>query len=308
MKTLTSIDQLSSLPGPLVLAIGVFDGVHLGHRAVIARALADAREIAGTAVLVTFDPHPARILRPEAGPLLLTCTRHKQLIIAELGVEHLLVIPFDWAFAATPAEDFIRRLAGAARPLSRICVGENWAFGKGRSGNLALMQTLGAELGFTAVGQPDVAVDGQPVSSTVIRSAVQTGDLASAARMLGRDFSILGTVVEGRKLGRELGFPTANLRSFNEQLPPDGVYAVTVSLPLPQGLAHGVANIGVRPTVSGEGERQCEVHLFDFTGDLYGAELEVSFHRFLRTERKFTSLEALQSQIAMDVVMAKGVA
>ncbi len=259
----------------------------------------------GTAIVVTFDPHPIRVLRPEKAPRLLTSTAHKVRLIRALGVRHLLVIPFDLAFAATPPDDFIRQLAAAGKPLREICVGHQWSFGKGRAGNLEMLARLGGELGFDEVGIHAVEVDGQIVSSTLIRSAVETGDLATAARLLGREYAILGTVVEGRRLGRTIGFPTANLRAHNEQFPPDGVYAVEV---LRNGDAprHGVANIGVRPTVAeAGGERLLEVHIFDFDDALYGADLEIVFRHFLRPEKKFPSLEALRAQIARDAEAAR---
>ena len=303
MRILHSITELSELPGPLVLAIGVFDGVHLGHRAVIQRALVDARTAGGTAVVVTFDPHPARVLRPEQSPLLLTCIQHKQQLISALGVENLLIVPFDKTVAAMEPSEFIREIATVAKPLLQICVGENWAFGKGRMGNIHLLKTLGEKMGFAAIGIPDVQMNERPVSSTAIRNAVQAGDITTAAKLLGRSFSILGTVVAGRKMGRTIGFPTANLATNNEQLPPNGVYAVTMQLRgshLP-----GVANVGFRPTLEDAGTRVCEVHLFDYTGDFYGEEVEVSFLRFIREERKFQSLDALRDQIAQDVTAAK---
>ena len=303
MRILHSIAELSELPGPLVLAIGVFDGVHLGHRAVIQRALTDARAAGGTAVVVTFDPHPARVLRPEQSPLLLTCIQHKQQLISALGVENLLIVPFDKTVAAMEPSEFIREIATAAKPLRQICVGENWSFGKGRTGNIHLLKILGEKMGFAAIGIPDVQMNERPVSSTVIRNAVQAGDITTAAKLLGRSFSILGTVVAGRKMGRTIGFPTANLATNNEQLPPNGVYAVTMQLRgkhLP-----GVANVGVRPTLEDAGARVCEVHLFDYTWDFYGEEVEVSFLRFIREERKFQTLDALRDQIAQDVTAAK---
>ena len=303
MRILHSIAELSELPGPLVLAIGVFDGVHLGHRAVIQRALTDARAAGGTAVVVTFDPHPARVLRPEQSPLLLTCIQHKQQLISALGVENLLIVPFDKTVAAMEPSEFIREIATAAKPLRQICVGENWSFGKGRTGNIHLLKILGEKMGFAAIGIPDVQMNERPVSSTAIRSAVQAGDITTAEKLLGRNFSILGTVVAGRKMGRTIGFPTANLATNNEQLPPNGVYAVTMQLRgnhLP-----GVANVGVRPTLEDAGARVCEVHLFDYTGNFYGEEVEVSFLRFIREERKFQSLDALRDQIAQDVTAAK---
>jgi riboflavin kinase/FMN adenylyltransferase len=301
---LRSIADLSSVPGPLFLAIGVFDGVHLGHQAVIRRALDDAQCSSGTAVVVTFDPHPVRVLRPEQAPRLLTSTAHKLRLIRDLGISQQLVIHFDSVFAATPPEDFIRALAAASRPLREICVGFEWSFGKARAGNLALLERLGTELGYSEIGVPAVEIDGEIVSSTLIRRAVEAGDLQRAARLLGREFTLLGTVIEGDRLGRTIGFPTANLSAHNEQYPPNGVYAVE-ALRGDQRL-QGVVNIGVRPTIkNASGERVLEVHLFDFDSDLYGEDLEVTFRQFLRPEQKFANLEALRAQIARDAKAAR---
>jgi riboflavin kinase/FMN adenylyltransferase len=301
---LRSINDLSRLPGPLFLAIGVFDGVHLGHQAVICRALEAARRDGGTAVVVTFDPHPVRVLRPEQAPRLLTSTAHKLRLIRDLGITRQLIIHFDRAFAATEPADFIRALAAAARPLREICVGFEWSFGKGRAGNLALLERLGAQLGFDEVGVPAVEVDGKIVSSTLIRRAVEAGDLAWAERLLGRPFTILGTVVEGDRLGRTIGFPTANLSAHNEQYPPNGVYAVEVQRGAEK--LRGVVNIGIRPTIAhASGERVLEVHLFDFQADIYGEDLEITFCQFLRPEQKFAGLDALRAQITRDLEEAR---
>ncbi len=306
MTALRSIPDLALLPGPLFLAIGVFDGVHLGHQAVLHRALDDARKAGGTAVAVTFDPHPVRVLRPEQAPRLLTSTPHKLQLIRGLGVAHILLIPFDHAFAATEPAAFIRALVAAAKPLREICVGFEWSFGKSRAGNLALLERLGAELGFAEVGVPAVEVNGEIVSSTLIRRAVEAGDLGRAARLLGREFTILGTVVEGDHIGKTLGFPTANLSAHNEQFPPDGVYAVEARRGA-QTLPAAV-NIGVRPTIkNASGERVFEVHLFDFDETIYGEDLEITFRAFLRSEQKFSSLDALRGQIANDIRQARAI-
>lgn len=305
MNVLRSISELSRLAGPVHLAIGVFDGVHLGHRAVLERAIISANESRGTAAVVTFDPHPAQVLRPDKAPALLTSTRHKLRLLAQLGVQHTLVIPFDLVFAATPPSEFIHQLADTCRPLRQICVGQDWAFGKGRSGNHSLLADLGTQYGFEAVGLSSVTVGGDPVSSTAIRGALQSGDLSAATRLLGRPFSIFSTVIQGNQLGRTIGFPTANLRPECEQLPPNGVYAVRVAV---DGREHaGVANIGLRPTVA-DGDKMplLEAHLFDFSGDLYGKDAEVHFLHFLRPEQKFPSLEALKTQIAADAAQARG--
>lgn len=304
MSALNSIAALAHLPGPLFLAIGVFDGVHLGHRAVLQRALDDARLAGGTVVAVTFHPHPIRILRPPVAPHLLTSTPHKIRLIRALGIDQILVIPFDETFAATPPEDFIREIAAAARPLREICVGFEWSFGKGRAGNLAMLDVLGHELGFDEIGVPAVKIDGEVVSSTLIRRAVEVGDFVTASRYLGREYTILGTVTAGAKLGRTIGCPTANLAAHNEQFPPNGVYAVEIARG--SETLRGVANIGVRPTIANaSGERVFEVHILDFAGDLYGENLEVSFRKFLRPEQKFASLDDLKAQIARDATAAR---
>jgi riboflavin kinase/FMN adenylyltransferase len=304
VNILPAVADLAQIQGPIILAIGVFDGVHLGHRAVIERALHDARAMNGTAVIVTFDPHPIRVLRPAEAPRLLTSTRHKIQLIRELGAKHLLIIPFNETFATTPPDRFIRTLAEACRPLREICVGHQWSFGKGRAGNLDLLKDLGDSLGFDEVGVHAVQVDRKIVSSTLIRNAVAQGDLAAAQRLLGRPFTVLGTVVAGDGRGRTLGFPTANLNTANEQFPPNGVYAATV---LRKGeKIPAVVNIGVRPTVAVQsGERLLEVHLLDFSGDLYGEELELGFGRHLRPEQKFASLDELRAQIARDAAVAR---
>jgi riboflavin kinase/FMN adenylyltransferase len=307
MHILQAIRQLADLPGPLFLAIGVFDGVHLGHQAVISTSARHAQEVGGTPVVVTFDPHPAKVLRPEEAPRLLTATQHKIALIRALGVAHLLVVKFDREFASTPPEEFVHQLVRHANPLREICVGHEWSFGKNRAGNLALLQKLGAEHQFNVVGIKPVAVNGTVVSSTAIRHAVETGDLHRAAEMLGREYTILGTVKRGAQLGRQLGFPTANLSAHSEQFPPNGVYVAEARLG--EEVFFGVANLGVRPTVSGgKPERLLELHLFDLDREIYGQDVEVRFTRYLRAEQKFEDLEALKAQIARDVEAARALA
>jgi riboflavin kinase / FMN adenylyltransferase len=304
MRVLRSIPELTQIPGPVFLAIGVFDGVHLGHQAVISTAARHAADAGGTAVVVTFDPHPAKILRPQESPRLLTATQHKIALIRALGVSHLLVLKFDRELASTSPTDFVRQLVAAAKPLCEICVGQEWSFGKNRAGNLALLKELGTQLNFNVVGVEPVTSDGTIVSSTAIRKAVEVGDFTNATRMLGRDYTILGTVEEGEHLGRSLGFPTANLSAHSEQFPPNGVYAA-------EGLlggktVQGVVNLGVRPTVAdGAAQRVLEFHLFDVDRDLYGEDIELRFLRYLRPERKFENLAALREQIGQDVATAR---
>lgn len=306
MDVLRSIPELSRLRGPIFTAIGVFDGVHLGHQAVICTSAEHARKAGGTPVVITFDPHPVKVLRPDKAPHLLTATQHKIALIRDLGVEHLLVVPFDPDFAATPPEGFVRQLVTHAKPLREICVGHEWSFGKNRAGNLALLQKLGAEHHFNVVGIKPVAVNGKVVSSTAIREAVKKGDFAKAAEMLGREYTILGTVKKGAQLGRTLGFPTANLSAHSEQFPPNGVYAAEAKLD--GEVMRGVVNLGYRPTVEqAKPERLLELHLFDVDRDIYGEDVEVRFVRFLRPEQKFGSLDELKAQIARDADAARRV-
>lgn len=308
MKVLHSISELAQVPGPVVLAIGVFDGLHLGHRAVLERAQEEASRIGGTAVPLSFDPHPARVLRPGNAPLLLTATEHKLRLLGGMGFSHTLLLPFDASMAATSADDFIGSLAGTARPLAAICVGHQWSFGKGRQGNLESLAKLGAQLGFAEIGVPELLREGEAVSSTRIRNAVAAGDFAQARLLLGRAYSVLGEVRHGRALGRTLGFPTANLDLFNEQLPPHGVYAVRVTGVAGEPARPGVANLGTRPTVSETAvPPTLEVHLLGFSGDLYGTILEVEFVSLLRHEQKFGSVELLRQQIQLDAARAASV-
>jgi riboflavin kinase/FMN adenylyltransferase len=304
MEILRSIPELSRLPGPLFLAIGVFDGVHRGHQAVISTSADHARAANGTPVVVTFDPHPEKVLRPHAAPHLLSATQHKIALIRALGVEHLLIISFDKQFAATEPEDFVQKLTAYSKPLREICVGHEWSFGKNRRGNLDLLKKLGANFDFDVVGIPPVTINGAVVSSTAIRKAIEKGDFAKAAEMLGREYTILGTVTQGDNLGKKIGFPTANLSAHSEQFPPNGVYAAEARV---DGELHrGVINLGVRPTVSdGKSERVLEIHLFDFNRDIYGRDVEARFLKFLRPEKKFENLDALVQQIRQDAERAR---
>jgi len=304
MKVLRAIDELSSLPGSTHLAIGVFDGLHLGHQAVIGRALESSSQNNGKAVVVTFDPHPVRVLRPEKAPRLLTSTRHKVKLIEKMGADAVLLLEFTLEFSKTPPRTFIQNLVRAAKHLDQICVGQEWTFGANRSGSIRLLEELAPFLGFHVASVPPVVVNERVVSSTLIRSAVECGDLESAAKYLGRDFTILGTVTEGRQLGRRLGFPTANLQAHNELFPPNGVYAAKAWFR--ESEYGGVVNIGVRPTIENEsGERLLELYLFDFDQQIYGEDVEVAFLAYLRPEQKFSGVGELQAQIQRDADKAR---
>jgi riboflavin kinase/FMN adenylyltransferase len=300
----TSAESLQHLPQPLHLALGVFDGVHVGHRAVIQSAQDSARQRGGSCGVVTFDPHPIRLLAPERAPRqLLASLDHKARLLQRMDMEFLLALNFDAALAALSAEEFIALLQNAGT-IASISVGEDWRFGKGRLGDVKFLRTMGERQCFTVNALPPVMHEGERISSTRIRQSIRDGALANAAAMLGRPYGIEGLVVKGQQLGRTIGFPTANLALGEEQLPPDGVWAVKVVHD--NDCWNGVANLGYRPTVDGT-RRVFEVHLFDVAPELYGKTLEVEFVRYLREERKFIDLEALRAQIRVDAIAAREV-
>ncbi|MEI8283850.1 MAG: bifunctional riboflavin kinase/FAD synthetase [bacterium] len=299
MRILHSIDELGEIGDLVVLAAGVFDGVHLGHQAVLRTAQSAAREIGGTAVALTFDPHPAAVLRPSEVPQLLTSTESKLSLFENLGIENTLVVRFDADFAATEASDFILQLTRATPHLAGICIGRGWMFGKNRSGNASLLREMGQGNGFFTTEVEPFKIGDAVVSSTLIRKALLEGDLRSAETMLGRNYSLSGVVLPGAQLGRKLGFPTANLGLNNELLPPNGVYVVRVNAS-GQSL-NGVANLGTRPTIGENSKRVLEVHILDFSGDLYGQKIDVQLLEFLRPEIPFENVNALKIQISKDV-------
>lgn len=306
MQTINHFNALRGVSGPFHLALGVFDGVHIGHQAVIALAVEAAREQGGVAGVITFEPHPIRVLAPQRAPRrILASIRHKEELLAKLGVELLVVIPFTRDFASQEAGDFLDDLAGAAPDLRTLAMGREWKFGQGRRGDVDLLRAFGNEHGVSVRSAESVRMDGELVSSTRIRQAIRDGNLDAVAAMLGREYSVLGTVQKGRQLGRTIGFPTANLKVHNEQLPPDGVWVVDAILQ--NGRRYrGAGNLGMRPTVEGEGgQRLLEIHLLDYEGDLYGEPIEVRFLHYVRGERAFDSLDALKTQIEQDVTFCR---
>lgn len=305
MQILRSIADLTAIPGPILLAVGTFDGLHLGHQALIRRVLDEADRISGTAVVMTFDRHPASLIRPDQAPSLLTRNATKLALLEELGVQVVLLLEFNEAIAAIPAEDFIQSLVISARPLSMICVGSQWSFGHGGVGNIPLLKQLGEEHAFSVTEIAPVNMEGIPISSTRIREAIASGNFKEVTACLGRSYLLCGKVVTGAGLGTKIGIPTANVDAKGMQLPPDGVYAVTVS----DGARSfsGVANIGVRPTVDRSARRTVEVHLFNVSENLVDKELCLEFVLFLRGEQKFSDLASLTAQIAKDCEKAKEV-
>lgn len=303
MKTFHHPEAFESGGRKVSLAIGMFDGVHLGHQQLIRQAVADAEQHEGLAAVVTFDRHPNSILAPERIPPLIYSPLQKLRALESLNVDATLIIPFTRAFSAQPGEAFIRLLAKDLGPLHSICVGNSFVFGHQRSGNVALLQQLGRELSFIVHGIAAVSLDGEVVSSTRIRETIRQGTFDGASQMLGRKYTLGGTIVRGDELGAKLGYPTANLEVNGRLVPPDGVYAVHAYL---DGIRHrAVANIGSRPTLKNPApEQRVEVHLLDFSGDIYGHEIEVAFVEKLRDEQKFASLEILREQIGRDIQTA----
>lgn len=285
---------------PICAAIGVFDGVHLGHREIIRRIREKAASVGGTSLVITFDKHPNAVVAPDRVPAIVSPLRQRLAILETLGVDAALVLPFDAALSRITGEDFIRHIASDLGSLRSLTVGEEFTFGHKRSGNVELLRRLGTELNFAVDPVDGIEFDGQRVSSTRIRELLQAADFDAAARLLGRRWTLVGDVVTGDQLGRKIGFPTANLETHGLVLPPFGVYAGRVSI---NGAVWKVAlNIGVRPTVSQPvPQLRVEAHLIDFSGELVGEELEIEILARLRAEMKFPSFDALRAQIAADV-------
>lgn len=305
MKVINKLSLMKKETRPVFLAAGFFDGIHLGHRKVIQRTIRDASKKGGKAWVLTFDRHPASVLKNKPVPLMLTSKEHKIILLEKMGLDGCIVMPFNRKLADTPPETFISHLLSAIPSIKGIYVGTNWRFGRKGQGTTELLKELGQKMGFSARIVSPALQDGRPISSTIVRKMIIKGDLAAAGKMYGRAFSILGTVVKGQTLGRKLGFPTANINPQNEVFPPYGVYAVTAVT----GRRHmeGVLNYGTRPTFNSgkQSSALIELHILNFKGELYGKLIEVFFHGRIRAEKRFPSESALQEQIEKDITMAK---
>lgn len=293
-----------------VLTIGNFDGVHLGHRAILDTVIGRARALGGEAVLYTFDPHPRKVLQPDRAPELLATMDQKIEILEGIGLDVLIVEPFDLEFARTPPEVFVRDHIHARIAPVEVYVGYDFHFGRDREGSMRLLTETGPRLGFSVTIIPEVTFAERDVNSTRIRALLRSGDVEEASRLLGRPFSVRGPVVSGMRRGRELGFPTANLSTENEIMPGSGVYVCAVRF-LDEGtpgrgdVVPAVTNVGHRPTFDDRQGLIAEAHLIDFTGDLYGRQIELVFLARLRAELRFDGPEALREQIARDVEAAR---
>lgn len=289
---------------PNAVTIGNFDGVHLGHQAMLARLTAQAAAVGGLPTVLTFEPHPREVFSPAAAPTRLTSLREKLEILRALGVAHVHVCRFTRSFAQLSAEDFVARILVEGLKARYVLVGDDFRFGARRAGDFALLARLGARYGYQAEALPTVEAVGQRASSTAVREALAAGDMATAAQLLGRPYSISGRVIGGDRLGRKIGWPTANIQLKHNRPPLTGIFAVRV-----QGLDRpdwpGVASLGTRPTVHANGKPTLEVHLFNFDRDIYRAHLRVEFLHKLRDEARFASLEALIAQIERDAAQAR---
>ena len=304
--TIPRLDAAAPMPESLrgaIIALGNFDGFHLGHQAVAGEAIAWARAEGRPAIIATFDPHPVRYFAPDAPPFRLTTLDQRSELFEAAGADAMLVFAFDKELASTSAEDFVRELLVGRLGAAGVVTGEDFTFGKGRGGNVALLAEFGATLGLRARAVGPVSEDGAVVSSSRIRDALRSGDCGEATHLLTRPFAIRGLVEHGAKLGRSIGYPTANLRLGNYLRPAYGIYAVTGLLPDGK-VVHGAANLGIRPSFDPPIEL-LEPYFFDFSGDLYGKEIEVALHHYLRPEAKFDSLEALTAQMEQDCLTAR---
>jgi riboflavin kinase / FMN adenylyltransferase len=307
LKTLVGLDALVPPRQGSAVTIGTFDGVHVGHRALMAAATARARAIGALSAVVTWDRHPLVTLRPAAAPPLLTSPERRIELISEADVDLLVVLPFDDDLARTPAEQFVTRVLLEGLAARAVVVGQDWRFGHKARGDIELLRALGAELGFRAFGLDLVELGGAPASATRVRAAVGEGDMTLARTLLGRPFDLEGIVLRGDRRGTVLGYPTANLAVEDAFAhPPRGVY---VGRARASGRWHAAAvNVGVNPTFGGTEEStpvRVEAHLLDFSGDLYDQVLRVEFHERLRDEEKFDSAEALVSKMAEDVDLVR---
>ena len=289
------------------VTVGNFDGVHRGHQQLVAETVKQAQAIGGRAMVLTFDPHPARVLVPERAPAALMTLEQKADVLAGLGVEVLAVLPFDAQVAGQSAEEFARATLAQRLQARVVVVGSNFRFGRGREGDLPALRELGSALGFRVEEVTALLHEGEAVSSSRIRAALARGAVREARDLLGRRFFVDGSVVAGDRRGRELGFPTANLEIVNETLPAPGVYAAWCRSSSEPDAAplRGVANLGRRPTFDGVAPT-VEVHVLDFSGDLYGRPLRLEFEDRLRDEQRFSGPAALAEQIARDVERARG--
>jgi riboflavin kinase / FMN adenylyltransferase len=298
-KNISEINEKLRHP---VVTIGNFDGVHLGHREIFRRLRDLAKAKGGVSVVVTFVPHPMQVVSPGTGVKLITNCREKEALIAAAGIDYLLEIPFDWAFASIPARDFVEGVLVGAIGMEHLVIGYDYAFGRGREGDVKLLRRMGEEFSFSVEELQPISNGATVYSSTTVRNMVGAGDVKGVVSVLGRHYSMTGSVVHGHQRGRGLGFPTANVQTDKDLLPAAGVYAVKVRIG--DAFYDGACNIGTNPTFDNH-KLSFEVFLFEFSGDLYGRQVTVFFIDRLRGEMRFPNPEALKEAISADVAKCR---
>lgn len=289
------------LPRGGVVTVGNFDGVHLGHQKMLRDVAERARALDAPAVVVTFDPHPLKVLHPEAAPQMIQTLRQREESIEACGIDAIVIVPFTRDFSLTPAEEFVRDLLVKRLAVREVHVGEHFGFGKGKEGNFEVLSRIGGECGVEVVAIGDVADGGSAISSTRIRQALHAGDVKSARVLLGRPYLMDGLIAKGDRMGRKIGYPTINLKSENELFPKDGVYVGTVLIRSFERTFVCVTNIGRRPTVYEDYTTTIESYILDFSSDVYGEPIRLSFFDRLRDEQTFNSMLELTAQIRLDV-------
>ncbi len=293
--------RTTDLPRGGIATIGNFDGVHLGHRRILEKVVERAREADRPSVVLTFEPHPLSVLRPDHAPRRLQTLRQKGEALEAIGIENLLVIPFTRDFSLTEPEEFVRSILRDRLAVSEVYLGSHFAFGRGKRGDIALLSRMGAECGFLASSVAEAVFEGEPISSTRIRRAIARGDVTSANAMLGREYEIDGLVARGDKVGRRIGYPTINLEPENELHPADGVYVTQIYIRSFDRRFDCVTNIGRRPTVYEDFATVIETFVLDFSANVYGERVRLFFFDRLREERRFPSVTALSEQIGRDI-------
>jgi riboflavin kinase / FMN adenylyltransferase len=297
--------RASDLPRGGIVTIGNFDGVHRGHQKILEEVALRAEEVARPSVAITFDPHPLAVLRPDHAPRQIQTLRQKEEAIEALGIQTLLIIPFTRDFSLTEPEDFVRGFLAGRLGASQMRLGQHFAFGRGKRGDLALLKRMGPDCGFTASGIEEVIYKDEPISSTRIRNALERGEVADANAMLGREYELDGIVSKGEKVGHKIGYPTINLAPENDFHPADGVYVTRIDVRSFDRRFGGVTNIGTRPTLYEDKKTTIETFVFDFSANVYGERVRLFFVDRLREERKFPSVEALTEQITRDIEAAR---
>ena len=304
MRVIRGLAHLEPLKNGCVLTIGNFDGLHLGHQSVINKLVKQGKKLELPVVVIIFEPQPLEYFLGENIPTRLMRLREKVIQFSLLDIDKLLILPFNQQFADYNADDFIKKVLVETLNVKHLVIGDDFHFGKARRGNFILLKKRGMQFGFKVKNTQTLQQHGVRISSSLIRDALNNGDLAMAKKMLGRDYSICGRIAQGDKRGRKLGFPTANIEMFRMNTPINGVFAVTMT-GINSDKIQGIANVGTRPTFNGNSKTVLETHLFDFNKQIYGSYVEVHFKKKIRKEIQFESFDALKAQINIDVEIAK---